>query len=150
LHAIRVAIGLNRVGRELRDVRLDGMPRDELVAAYWRYSEACDASGGGPEVDDLRWAWDYVFWAMVDGYQGAMQLLVDLAHGAPAGDDPLCELGAGPLEDLLRLHPNSFVDQVEEAARIDPAVRRALRCVWFGPDMTPVQIERLQRIAGAS
>jgi hypothetical protein len=45
-------------------------------------------------------------------------------------DRVLANIAAGPLEDLLGLHPYVFIDRIEQLARSDATFRRCLSGVW--------------------
>jgi hypothetical protein len=58
----------------------------------------------------------------------------------------LAYIAAGPLEDLLVQSGMTFIDRVEQAARAEPQVLRALCGVWGHARMPPSVAERLTRL----
>ena len=67
---------------------------------------------------------------------------------APADEDILSYVAAGPLEDLLVRHANTFIDRIEELARRDAHFRRALSGVW-GWNRIPSDVRaRLNKLFG--
>jgi len=50
--------------------------------------------------------------------------------GANAADRRFCVLAAGPLEDLMDVHGEAFIDRAEAEARINPAFAMLLGGVW--------------------
>jgi hypothetical protein len=67
---------------------------------------------------------------------------------AAADDAELMYVAAGPLEDLLHLHGEAIVDEVVNAARRDPKIRRALGGVWGATSMKPRVVAAIRRILG--
>ena len=63
--------------------------------------------------------------------------LVELAE-----DELLEDIGAGPLEDLIRYHPNLTLEKIEERATSDARLRMTLAHVWFESD-DPTMKQRL-------
>lgn len=55
---------------------------------------------------------------------------------ATTDEKALCDVGAGPLETLVREHGPQFIERIEMAARSDANFRLALSCVW--PSDSPV------------
>ena len=78
-------------------------------AAFWAYMKLGDLVTEDPET-----AWSVIL------------RVVERA----GTDDQLGSLGAGPLEDLIRLHGVVFIDRIEERARHDERFRDTLRAVW--------------------
>jgi hypothetical protein len=120
--------------------------RDELVEAYWQHWRL----GSSEDRDDrLRqpthaWAWDEVERAVADRDGDVVELLVALADAAP-DDAALAYLGAGPVEDLVRVHGEAVAAALERAAESDVNLRRALRSVWLDPDGDAAIGERSRR-----
>lgn len=82
--------------------------------------------------------------AVQDANPDVVDLLVALAEAA-TDDQALAYLGAGPVEDLIRLHGAQYLEAIDHAARTNKSFRTALRCVWYGDDVDPVLVARLQR-----
>ena len=66
--------------------------------------------------------------------------LIDLAPD----DYVLASVAAGPLEDLLGLHPYAFIDRVEQRARSHQRFRRCLSGVW-GYSSIPDDVQQRMR-----
>jgi hypothetical protein len=62
-------------------------------------------------------------------------------------NETLGSIGAGALEDLIRLNPADFVDPVEELAQKDERFRFALGCVWLRLEDAPESLVRRYWIA---
>jgi hypothetical protein len=77
------------------------------------------------EVQRHGWAWERVEHLGEGDPHEAWSLLgvlVDLADS----DELLADIGAGPLEDVLRAHGAELIDEIERKAAADPRFRRAL------------------------
>jgi hypothetical protein len=109
-------------------------------AAYWRsHQRVLDqadsrlARTAGDRSDQVTdedfWVWDYVDAIWRRGDQAALDQLVDLADSA-SNDEQLGYLGAGPVEDLVRVFGESLIDDIEAAARRSPAFLRALQGMY--------------------
>ena len=61
--------------------------------------------------------------------------------------EQLALLAAGPLEDLLALHGNGFIDRIEQQAQINPQFAHLLGGVWRR-GMTPEIWNRVERARG--
>ena len=61
--------------------------------------------------------------------ESAWLLILRLVELSP-DDGVLASVAAGPLEDLLGLHPYVFIDRVEQLARSRRQFRRCLSGVW--------------------
>lgn len=121
------------------------MPQDttnptwpEVKAAYWRNHRAMrscapDSSAITDPADYVPdpdfWAWEYISDLWQTGDRDALDRLVDLADSAP-DDDDLAYLGAGPVEDLVRVFGEVLIDDIEEAASRSPSFLRALQGMY--------------------
>jgi hypothetical protein len=150
--------------------RLRGHPPGEydIPADLWRRAERAiagttDYNSGNPpgiahpllpEEERAVEAWfvyERTFWAwgkMQDMVRldpdPAWHVLGMLVDGA-GSDDVLELLGAGPLEDLMSLHGEHFVDRAVGRARADESFRFALSCMWQA-DMTDEVWTRVQSV----
>ena len=60
-------------------------------------------------------------------------------------DDQKALLAAGPLEDLLSFHGDTFIDRVEQEARENTLFNHLVGCVWR--NQMPLEVwERVQKI----
>ena len=76
------------------------------------------------------WAHEKVFGACEKQPQRAWRLLGRMAELAST-EDLVGDLGAGPLEDFVRLHAPRFIGQIERRAKENPRFRRALQKVYL-------------------
>jgi hypothetical protein len=105
----------------------------------------------GVEYDELLDHWfvsQSTFWAWVevdrlvrDDSATGWQAILALLHHATT-EKALVDIGCGPLEDLLRMHPSQFVAPVEQLAKADPRFRLALACVWLTLEDVPENLAR--------
>jgi hypothetical protein len=104
---------------------------DEVVPTYWRHYELLASENRADRLaaDELFWAWEQVDQAAKDGGPGIVDLLVALSDAAP-NDAALAYLGAGPVEDLVRLHGARLRGEVETASRQNQHFAAACRSVW--------------------
>src|SRR6185503_456070 len=89
-----------------------------LVDAYWANYRALPRGDeprdpGAP--DPYFWAYDEVDEHVRAADDSVMDLVLALAD-AVADDAALAYLGAGPIENLIRLHSERFVDRIDQAA----------------------------------
>jgi hypothetical protein len=107
------------------------MPENELVPTYWRHYELSNSDNRADRLAaaELFWAWEEVDQAAKDGGPGIVDLLVALADTAP-DDAARAYLGAGPVEDLIRLHGERLRSEIETAARENQHRGTARRSVW--------------------
>ncbi len=97
---------------------------DDLARAYVEYSRTGEKG--------LFWAWEEVD-RIVHGADAAAAwtVVVGLVEAASGDTDTLGLIGAGPLEDLVRLHAVPLLDRAEEEARRNPAFAEALRVTRY-------------------
>ncbi len=107
------------------------MTDDELVPTYWRHYELSNSDDRADRLaaDGLFWAWEKVDQAAKDGGPEIVSLLVALADAAP-DDAARAYLGAGPVEDLVRLHRATLGTEIEVASRQSQSFATTLRSVW--------------------
>jgi hypothetical protein len=104
------------------------MPDEELDQladawiAYWHASE------GSPTREKLAWSTD-----LYDlQYHAPEELweLILLIHEKDQSDKIQEVLSAGPVEDLLAMYGDEFIERIELTARSDPKFARLLGGVW--------------------
>jgi hypothetical protein len=103
----------------------------KVTPAYRRYYER--ARGGRRDrvrSDDDWWAWEAVAEAARTG-QLPLPVLEALVCDPGGDSDYRVYVGAGPLEDLLRGHPNSYAETVAERAGTSAAWAETLTGVWL-------------------
>ena len=100
---------------------------DEIVELYCAWCEAEEA-----QVSDtpLARAWEAMADLADDNPERAWALLLRVIALASLEGEALCSAGADCLENLIRVHGPRFIDRIEQEARRDPKLRRALACVW--------------------
>jgi len=105
----------------------------------------------GPELDQLLDRWfisEETFWAWRevsdlvsdDPEKGWLAIQALVRHATT--EETLCDIGCGPLEDLLRKHPANFVERVEALAAENERFRFALGCVWLSLEESPEDLCR--------
>ena len=72
-------------------------------------------------------AWIQVDRAVREDPKEGWRLVLELVRLAAGDPVALGSIGAGPLEDLVRFHPNPFLDIAEAEARRNPPLADALR-----------------------
>jgi len=83
------------------------------------------------------WAWDTLnelCSSRPEDAWGAVLEILDLAEN----DERLGEIGAGPLEDLLRVHGEELIDRLESEVRANEKLRKALADVWLPDSDSPL------------
>jgi hypothetical protein len=118
----------------------------ELVDGYLAHATTTTRDGTDAERFDAREELDEL---VSDEPERAWPIICEIVRRiAPADEDILAYVAAGPLEDLLARHPHTFIDRIEELATSDAHFRRALSGVW-GWVRIPSDIRtRLDRLLG--
>jgi hypothetical protein len=75
------------------------------------------------------WAWEAVNTLVRERPEEAWSIITRLVEVSP-DDRILANVAAGPLEDLLRLHSDVFIERIEEKAGSDKKFRRCVSGVW--------------------
>ncbi|MBT3532029.1 MAG: hypothetical protein HOF74_08070 [Gammaproteobacteria bacterium] len=86
---------------------------DEFHPQYWAIEKFVDLEADSPEI----------CWAAV---------LIILRNNPD--ERVLANLAAGPLEELIELHGNDFIDRIEKESRSSPLFRSMLQGVWETTD----------------
>lgn len=90
------------------------------------------------------WAFEALNDLVRERPEEAWSIITRLVELSP-DDTILANVAAGPLEDILSVHPSSFIDRIEEKARRDSKFRRCVSGVW-GPSSIPDDVQmRLRR-----
>jgi hypothetical protein len=100
----------------------------DLIQPYFRWMK----QGYLEEESEDFWAWEYVENLIEQDPQAAWRAILALIQGAPS-KDALRNVGAGHLEDFLKVHITEFGDQVIEEASHNERLLAALRSVWLTP-----------------
>jgi hypothetical protein len=115
------ADGTGEFAEEVADVRLLLLERHlPEVAAAW-----CGRNGADP----AGWVFSFVFGLCREAPEAAVRLIRALVAEAQT-DQELVNVGAGPLEALLRQRGPEAISAVEVAAAEDARFRLALAGVW--------------------
>ena len=116
------------------------MADSELVEAYYRYQST--------QTEDDSWAWDAV---NVHGFDRPLdkwaQILLLLA--AAPDEFQIGLIGAGPLEDLVRLHSGSVDELIAKEAVTNGRLQVALGHVWRGGPPASASEVLLRQLLGA-
>jgi hypothetical protein len=100
----------------------------ELAEAWIRFQQKPEEE---PDVTDPDWvAVDAVMGIGMKNPEHLMRM-IGLILELTDDDDVLGDVGAGPLEDLLRAHGQEYGPQVIDKARDDPRWREAYKSVWI-------------------
>jgi len=118
----------------------------ELIAGYLAHAITTTRDGTDAEHYDAREQLDEL---ISDAPERAWPLICEIIRRiAPADEDILAYVAAGPLEDLLARHPHAFIDRIEELAINDAHFRRTVSGVW-GWIRIPSDIRaRLDKVLG--
>jgi hypothetical protein len=87
------------------------------------------------------WAWEEVDRLVREDPPAGWQAVLALVQRATE-DKALVDIGCGPLEDLIRGHPDEFVEAVEQRAAADTRFRLSLGCVWLTLEDVPETLAR--------
>jgi hypothetical protein len=116
----------------------------ELISGYLAHAATRTRDGtdaehfeASDELDDL----------VTDEPERAWPLICEIIRRiAPADEDILAYVAAGPLENLLAQHPHTVIERVEILASNDAHFRRALSGVWGWNRIPPDVRARLERL----
>ena len=117
----------------MADLSPEGPSLDSVIEAYIRF--------GLERNDDDFWGWEEFTDIVWGDSEGAWAALLELVARAP--DELLDYIGAGPVEDLVRAHPEEFVVRMAEQAKLDPRFNEALSCIWLGQGTMPGEMEQI-------
>lgn len=70
------------------------------------------------------------------------EVTLELVRLADA-EELLCQVGAGPLEVLVRYDGKEFIERIVSKARGDPKFRVALSCVWVFESTFRLQLDQV-------
>lgn len=127
--------------------RRSGLGPTEVATAYWRGYELLKSANWRDRMaaENYSWAREWVQSAVAAGSGEAVNLLVQLAKAAP-DDVALHDLGAGPVEALVRQHGNQLLDEIDAAAENEP-FRTSLLNVWLAEGISLKVRRRLARFS---
>lgn len=105
------------------------LPLPQLLDEWYRWAEwISDPERDQAEAKELI-GWNEFDWAVQDYPELAWQAILS-ALEQPRMQPHLGKLAAGPLEDLLSVHGERFIERVEELARSNPKFAWLLGGVW--------------------
>jgi len=120
-------------------VMFELLGRQLILTTYLRYLTQ--------ESDWDMWS-DFVLDSLVNSKPSeALRAVVTLLEDARGDDGLIGVLAAGPLEDLIKLHAPTIVDEIEIEARRNESFRKALAGTWIW-DIDPIVFERIEHAAG--
>jgi hypothetical protein len=146
---VEQVISLAKTNTKIASALADGAPlnrdldlisllgRDYVAQTYFRRAVSKDPFD--------FWAWMLVQELLEADPQAAWMMILELIDKAP-NDEILAYVAAGPLEDFIKLHAADYIDRIEESARTNATMKRALRGVW----LTHLSAELLDRIEAAA
>lgn len=82
------------------------------------------------DADAHFWAWQDIDESVHDGVL-PIEVVDALLHVLPDDDGYLGYVAAGPIEDMLRMHPEQYTDTVAQRCREDAVWARAVGGVWL-------------------
>ncbi len=97
-----------------------------------------------PARESAGWSTDAEYELRYEDPEGLWKLILEI-HRRDHSTHIRKILSAGPIEDLLSLYGERFIDRVELEAKSDPLFARVLGGVWRG-DMTQDMWDRLQAV----
>ena len=117
----------------------------EVIPAYRRrYELAIGGCQDRRRAADSLWAWETVRDAAQTGSL-PLPVLDALVSDLAGGTDYRVYVGAGPLEDLLRRHAESYAQAFAERAGTSALWAEALSGVWLNPAEWTALPEQLQQ-----
>ena len=119
----------------------ESFDREAAIEAYLKHVAL------GPDDEEYFWGWEAVV-EFVDGRPAteAWELVLELLDRVSAAK--VGHVVAGPLEELVRRHGASLVNQIEDRADADEYFRWALGGIWLTRGELPDDV--LDRIVDAS
>lgn len=105
------------------------LPLPELLDEWFRWAEWISTPGKDESLADGLIGWSEFDWAVNDYPELAWQAIVT-AMKQPRMQPYLGILAAGPLEDLLSLHGEAFIERVEKKAAAEQQFAWLLGGVW--------------------
>ncbi len=97
-----------------------------------------------PSSQSLFWAWEYINETVSSDPESGWQLILGLIQQCP-NNWVLCNIAAGPLEDLLIGNPERFIDRIETQVRRDPKFRLCLTGVWYEKEISEEICQRIDK-----
>jgi len=96
---------------------------DDLVRAYIEHAKT--------QAPDLFDAWIQVYLTVRNDREAAWELVLKLVDAAAGDSAVLGAIGAGPLEDLIRLYPVPILERAEAEATHNPPFAEALETTYY-------------------
>ncbi len=105
------------------------LPLPQLLDEWHRWAEWISNPNRDQSQSAELIGWNEFDWAVQEYPELAWQAILD-ALKQPRMEPHLGTLAAGPLEDLLSMHGENFIERVESEARRNPAFAWLLGGVW--------------------
>ncbi len=131
--------------------KLSDAERIELISAYIeRYGQSLSLTDENILTHSDKNFWAYEKFADLAKCEPVAAFSVILGTlAATDREDVLDNLAAGPLEDLIRIHGEQFIEQIEAQAHRDQRFRNLLSGVWnVGTPDVWARIVKLQQEDG--
>lgn len=117
--------------------------RGDLIESWLRYN-AYERHDQPDDEDPDGWAVEAVMTMVHDEPDEAWNLMIDLSQGADT-EWQFVMIGAGVLDDLLRLDPDRYMTALEESARANRKLVTAAACTWLDDESVRPRIDALLR-----
>lgn len=118
----------------------------QKMIALW--IDCYEEEGKAKYSEEHDWAFDSFYDICREDPELALQS-IEKACFATTNENVLANLAAGPLEDLLSMHGEKIIDEIESIARKNSRFKQLLRGVWQNA-MSDVIWERVKFLAGSS
>ncbi len=92
-------------------------------------------------MESTFWAWEVLAELVGEDPEQAWETILAIVSGSES-DDERGYCGAGPLEDLIRAHPERFIRRTEDLAARDPLFQQALAAAWITLEDVPEPLAR--------
>ncbi|AUD77727.1 hypothetical protein CW740_00140 [Kangiella profundi] len=105
------------------------LTKKEMKAWVDEYIKAQDNNTSISENGVLHWSVNKFFELENEHPELCWKIILEILHREPSQKVKEM-LAAGPLEDLIDLHGEEYIEVIEEEAKINPEFRKLLRGVW--------------------
>ena len=82
------------------------------------------------EAEETAWVLEQVYETVSTNFEAAWDLLRALCDASDGDDSTLCDLGAGPLEDVVGAYGLEAVERLRDEVGRRPAFLKAAACLW--------------------
>lgn len=106
----------------------------EALADSWiKATEAGLGPNGNKGNDNLNWAVEKMLDIPYKEPELAWEIIITIIKKNPS-PKVISQLGAGPLEDIMRYHGNNFMKRVEKAVVENALFKDCMKSVWLDED----------------